>query len=42
MKYKDVAEKYDVSDKNIKLQKNRYQWDRKGVRTKEDRCTHWE
>lgn len=26
MKYKDVAKKYDVSDNNIKLQKNRYQW----------------
>ena len=34
MKYKVVAEKYDVSVNTINLQKNRYQWNRKGVHRK--------
>lgn len=35
MKYKDIAEKYNVSINTVKSWKQRYKWDRKGVHTKE-------
>ena len=34
MKYKDIAAKYGVSLATVKSWKTRYQWDRKGMRTK--------
>lgn len=33
MKYKDIAEKHDVSVNTVKSWKTRYKWDRKGVHT---------
>lgn len=35
MKYKDIAEKHDVSVNTVKSWKTRYKWDRKGVHTKD-------
>jgi hypothetical protein len=35
MKYKDIAEKYDVSINTVKSWKTRYKWDRKGRTQKE-------
>lgn len=37
MKYKDIAEKHDVSVNTVKSWKTRYKWDRKGVHTKEEK-----
>ncbi|OFD76077.1 MULTISPECIES: phage terminase small subunit [Bacillus cereus group] len=37
MKYKDIADKYDVSVNTVKSGKTRYKWDRKGVHTKEEK-----
>ncbi|AKN32392.1 terminase [Clostridium carboxidivorans P7] len=37
MKYKDLAEKYNVSLNTIKSWKTRYKWNRKGVHTKEEK-----
>lgn len=37
MKYKDIAEKYEVSVNTVKSWKTRYKWDRKGVHTKEEK-----
>lgn len=37
MKYKELAEKYDVSVNTVKSWKTRYKWDRKGVHTKEEK-----
>ncbi len=34
MKYKDIAEKYEVSINTVKSWKQRYNWNRKGVHTK--------
>ncbi|PFC85158.1 hypothetical protein CN272_22140 [Bacillus anthracis] len=40
MKYKELAEKYDVSVNTVKSWKTRYKWDRKGVHTKDKKgCT---
>lgn len=41
MKYKDIAEKYEVSINTVKSWKTRYSWnkDKKGVHTKEKVCT---
>jgi len=39
MKYKELAEKYGVTLNTIKSWKQRYNWDRKGVHTKEKVCT---
>lgn len=36
MKYKDLAEKYGVTINTIKSWKQRYDWNRKGVQTKEE------
>ncbi|EOV9528872.1 phage terminase small subunit [Bacillus cytotoxicus] len=35
MKYKELAEKYEVSVNTVKSWKTRYKWDRKGVHTKD-------
>jgi phage terminase small subunit len=35
MKYKEIAEKYDVSINTVKSWKQRYKWNRKGMHTKE-------
>lgn len=35
MKYKEIAEKHDVSVNTVKSWKTRYKWDRKGVHTKD-------
>ncbi|KXG78274.1 phage terminase small subunit [Thermotalea metallivorans] len=43
MKYKDLAEKYGVTLNTIKSWKQRYNWDRKSVHTKEEKnkkCAH--
>ncbi|HFR4182754.1 TPA: phage terminase small subunit [Bacillus cereus] len=37
MKYKDIAEKHDVSVNTVKSWKTRYKWDRKGVRTNDEK-----
>ncbi|MFT4140188.1 MAG: phage terminase small subunit [Bacillus sp. (in: firmicutes)] len=37
MKYKDIAEKHDVSVNTVKSWKTRYKWDRKGVRTNNEK-----
>ena len=37
MKYKELAEKYEVSVNTVKSWKTRYKWDRKGVHTKEEK-----
>lgn len=37
MKYKDIAEKHDVSVNTVKSWKTRYKWDRKGVHTKDEK-----
>lgn len=37
MKYKDIAEKYNVSINTVKSWKQRYNWSRKGVHTKSKR-----
>lgn len=37
MKYKEIAEKHDVSVNTVKSWKTRYKWDRKGVHTKEEK-----
>lgn len=37
MKYKDIAEKYNVSLSTVKSWKTRYDWDRKGMHTKESK-----
>ncbi|KNF07158.1 phage terminase, small subunit [Gottschalkia purinilytica] len=37
MKYKDIAEKYNVSINTVKSWKQRYNWNRKGVHTKSKR-----
>ncbi|SNR95693.1 phage terminase small subunit [Anaerovirgula multivorans] len=43
MKYKDIAEKYNVSINTVKSWKTRYKWSRKGVRTKKEKvCTQKE
>jgi phage terminase small subunit len=34
MKYKDIADKYSVTLSTVKSWKQRYEWDRKGMRTK--------
>ena len=34
MKYKDIARKYGVTLNTVKSWKKRYNWDRKGVHTK--------
>lgn len=39
MKYQALADKYSVSVNTIKSWKQRYQWTRKGVHTKEKVCT---
>lgn len=39
MKYQALADKYSVSVNTIKSWKQRYQWVRKGVHTKEKACT---
>ncbi|MBU5486486.1 terminase small subunit [Clostridium sp. MSJ-11] len=39
MKYKDIAEKYNVSLNTVKSWKQRYKWNRNGVHTKEEVCT---
>lgn len=40
MKYKDIAEKYDVSINTVKSSKQRYEWNRKGMHTKKEKvCT---
>lgn len=38
-KYKDIAEKYEVSLNTVKSWKTRYKWSRDGVHTKEKVCT---
>lgn len=44
MKYKDIAQKYDVSLNTVKSWKTRYKWQRaptkKGVHTKNEKCAH--
>lgn len=40
MKYKDLAEKYQVSINTIKSWKQRYKWNRKGVHTKQKKGAH--
>lgn len=43
MKYKDIAEKHEVSINTVKSWKTRYKWNRKGVHTKEEKvCTQKE
>lgn len=37
MKYKDIAEKHDVSVNTVKSWKTRYKWDRKGVHTNNEK-----
>ncbi|WP_436866634.1 terminase gpP N-terminus-related DNA-binding protein [Bacillus fungorum] len=37
MKYKDIAEKHDVSVNTVKSWKTRYKWDRKGVHTNDEK-----
>lgn len=37
MKYKELAEKYEVSVNTVKSWKTRYKWDRKGVHTKDEK-----
>jgi len=37
MKYKELAEKYEVSVNNVKSWKTRYKWDRKSVHTKDEK-----
>ncbi|MED3269284.1 phage terminase small subunit [Bacillus thuringiensis] len=37
MKYKDIAEKHDVSVNTVKSWKTRYKWDRKSVHTKDEK-----
>ncbi|MBO1583137.1 phage terminase small subunit [Bacillus sp. XF8] len=37
MKYKGLAEKYEVSVNTVKSWKTRYKWDRKGVHTKDEK-----
>ncbi|MDM5436642.1 hypothetical protein QUG02_00060 [Bacillus hominis] len=37
MKYKELAEKYEVSVNTVKSWKTRYKWNRKGVHTKEEK-----
>lgn len=37
MKYKEIAEKHDVSVNTVKSWKTRYKWDRKGVHTKDEK-----
>ncbi|UNP84816.1 terminase gpP N-terminus-related DNA-binding protein [Bacillus mycoides] len=37
MKYKDIAEKHDVSVNTVKSWKTRYKWNRKGVHTKDEK-----
>ncbi|MFK4380140.1 uncharacterized protein YjcR [Bacillus sp. RC218] len=37
MKYKDIAEKRDVSINTVKSWKTRYKWNRKGVHTKDEK-----
>lgn len=37
MKYKDIAEKHEVSVNTVKSWKTRYKWDRKGVHTKDEK-----
>nr|WP_308743215.1 phage terminase small subunit [uncultured Anaerocolumna sp.] len=39
MKYKDIAEKYNVTINTVKSWKQRYNWNKKGVHTKEKECT---
>ncbi len=39
MKYKEIAEKYNVSINTVKSWKQRYNWSRKGVHTKKKVCT---
>lgn len=39
MKYKDIAEKYNVSLNTVKSWKQRYKWSREGVHTNEKGCT---
>ncbi|MBU5227840.1 terminase small subunit [Clostridium senegalense] len=39
MKYKDIAEKYNVSLNTVKSWKQRYKWSREGVHTNEKVCT---
>ena len=40
MKYKDIARKYGVTLNTVKSWKKRYNWDRKGVHTKNEKvCT---
>lgn len=39
MKYKDIAEKYNVTINTVKSWKQRYKWNKKGVHTKEKECT---
>ena len=40
MKYKDIAEKYEVSINTVKSWKTRYKWNKKSVHTKEKKvCT---
>ena len=40
MKYKDIALKYGVSINTVKSWKKRYEWERKGVHTKEEKSVH--
>lgn len=40
MKYKDIAEKYGVTINTVKSWKQRYDWSKKGVHTKEKKCAH--
>lgn len=43
MKYKDIADKHEVSINTVKSWKTRYKWNRKGVHTKEEKvCTQKE
>ncbi|WP_369355677.1 phage terminase small subunit [Lysinibacillus capsici] len=37
MKYKDIADKHEVSINTVKSWKTRYKWNRKGVHTKEEK-----
>lgn len=40
MKYKDIAEKYEVSINTVKSWKKRYNWDRKGCTQKKKKGAH--
>lgn len=40
MKYKDIAEKYDVSINTVKSWKQRYKWDKNRVHTKSEKGAH--